>query len=42
MIGLYLVGSVVLGYLISLVRDLVVRRASKAGKGIREGAEAAG
>ena len=42
MIGLYLVGSVVLGYLISLVRDLVVRRGSKAGKGIHEGAEAAG
>jgi YhgE/Pip-like protein len=42
MISLYLVGSAVLGYLISLVRDLVVRRGSKAGKGIHEGAEAAG
>ena len=40
MIGLYLLGSVVLGYLISLVRDLAARR--KGTKRFDEGAEAAG
>ena len=39
MIGMYLVGSVVLGYLISLVRDLSARRGRK---GAGRGAEAAG
>jgi hypothetical protein len=43
MIGFYLVGSVVLGYLISLVRDLSARRGGRRGAGrFDEGAEAAG
>jgi YhgE/Pip-like protein len=40
MIGLYLVVSVVLGYLVSLVRDLAARR--KGTKGFEEGVQAAG
>ena len=42
MIGMYLVGSVVLGYLISLVRDLSARRGHKGARRLEEGAEAAG
>ena len=42
MIGFYLVGSVVLGYLISLVRDLAARRGRKGARKLGEGAEAAG
>jgi hypothetical protein len=42
MIGCYLVGSVVLGYLISLVRDLSARRGRKGAGRFDEGAEAAG
>jgi YhgE/Pip-like protein len=42
MIGFYLVGSVVLGYLISLVRDLSARRGRKGAGRFDEGAEAAG
>jgi len=40
MIGLYLLGSVVLGYLISLLRDLSARR--KGARRLEEGAKAAG
>jgi hypothetical protein len=39
MVGLYLVGSVVIGYLISLVRDLSAR--PKGAKGFKEAVEAA-
>jgi YhgE/Pip-like protein len=42
MIGLYLVGSVVLGYLISLLRDLSARRGRKGAKRLDEGTEAVG
>jgi YhgE/Pip-like protein len=42
MIGMYLVGPVMLGYLISLVRDLSARRGRKGAKRLDEGAEAAG
>jgi YhgE/Pip-like protein len=42
MISLYLVGSIVLGYLISLVRDLYARRGRKGANRLEEGAEAAG
>jgi hypothetical protein len=42
MIGLYLLGSAVLGYLISLLRDLSARRERKGTKRPDEGAEAAG
>jgi hypothetical protein len=42
MIGMYLVGSVVLGYLISLVRDLSARRGRKEARRFDEGAEVAG
>jgi YhgE/Pip-like protein len=42
MIGLYLVVSVVLGYLISLARDLSARRGRKGARKLDEGAEAAG
>ena len=42
MIGLYLLGSAVLGYLISLLRDLSARRERKGAKRPDEGAEAAG
>jgi hypothetical protein len=42
MIGLYLLGSAVLGYLISLLRDLSARCERKRAKRPDEGAEAAG
>jgi hypothetical protein len=42
MIGMYLVGSVLLGYLISLVRDLSARRERKGARRLEEGTEAAG
>jgi YhgE/Pip-like protein len=42
MIGFYLVGSVLIGYLISLVRDLSARRGRKGAGMLDEGAKAAG
>jgi len=42
MIGLYLAGAAVLGYLISLVRDLFARRERKGAKRPRKGVEAPG
>jgi hypothetical protein len=42
LIGLYLVASALLGYLISLVRDVYARRQGKGAKKPHGGAEAAG
>ena len=42
MVGLYLVGATVLGYVISLARDLSARRERRGAKRPREGVEAAG
>jgi hypothetical protein len=42
MVGMYLVGSAVLGYLISAVRDLLSRRESNGAEKLRDGAEAVG
>jgi YhgE/Pip-like protein len=42
MMGMYLVGAAVIGYLISLVRDLSARRERKGARRLEEGTEAAG
>ena len=42
MVGMYLVGAAVIGYLISVSRDLLARRESKGVQRADEGAEAAG